>query len=453
MRRRVILPNRQTLANDVNEITSNMLYNMNVVNDGIIGASKGVISGLDVTSIANTSTVFTFPTGIVSDGNGVFYELLTQTPFTMSGGSGTYKAYVQYCTIDDTPVSGWTLLDVITRTESNTTVNTRTYDGLTGNVTVGTVASNAEHVANVVWNGTAITSITDARTLVTIASLPAYTLQGFVTTDANFATIENKVSGTILEDSDTNSVRFTKSTIANGHQGIGHEVIVGQHAGAKGFKAVVSGNVGFHSDNLIPTSSGFVSLGTSDTGHGFIAKDNARGYVATSNATGFVSSNNALGMEITDCTNQLRFKPLSATPTNGTEGEIAIVDEGSISAMKFHNGLNFSKLSTFEWAISSGNATFATDTGIIAAKPTLLTYALPTTSSTGQVVRMAGASAGLWKISQAANQKIYFNDQSTTTGTGGYLASTLSFNAVELLCITANLEWMVISSVGNITVV
>lgn len=453
MRTRVILPNRQILSSDVNEINANQIYNQKIVNDGIIGVSKGVITGLDATSIANTATVFYIPSGIVCDGEGTFYELLSTSSITMSGGSGTYKAYVQYCTINDTPISGYTLLDVSTRTESFTTVNTRTYDGLSGNVTTGTVPTNAVQVANVVWDGAAITSVTDARSLVTIAALPAYSLQGFVQSILNFACAENKVSGYIIDSSDTNNYKWSKATISNSHAGTGFETNVGQNSLAKGFVASTSGNIGYIANNAINSSSGFVAYGTSDTGNGFIASDNSRGFVATAGSTGFVSNNNSLGMEITDCTNQLRIKPLNSLPTSPKDGEIAVVTNGTTSSVKLYNGVNWATQNNFSWAISTADSTFPTDSGIIANKGTLLTYLLPPVSVTGQVIKIAGMNAGLWKISQGAGQQIHFNDRNTTSGTGGYLASTLQYNCVELVCSVANLEWIVTSSVGNITVV
>jgi hypothetical protein len=95
----------------------------------------------------------------------------------------------------------------------------------------------------------------------------------------------------------------------------------------------------------------------------------------------------------------------------------------------------------------------AVNTGYLANKGTLLTMTLPATSAVGSVVRIAGMNAGLWKIAQAANQYIKFGNQATTIGVGGSLASVLTYDCVELVCIVADLGWVVTSSVGNITVV
>jgi len=105
------------------------------------------------------------------------------------------------------------------------------------------------------------------------------------------------------------------------------------------------------------------------------------------------------------------------------------------------------------WTIVTADGAMSPSNGYIANKGTLLTMSLPTTCATGTIIRLSGMNAGLWKISQAAGQSIKFGNQSTTAGTGGYLASVLTYDAVELICIVANTTWMVISSVGNITVV
>lgn len=93
------------------------------------------------------------------------------------------------------------------------------------------------------------------------------------------------------------------------------------------------------------------------------------------------------------------------------------------------------------------------DNGYITNNESLVTVTLPSTCAVGKTIRVAGKGAGLWKIAQNANQIIYFGDQNTTTGTAGYLAAQNQYDSIELLCITANTTFNVISVVGNITVV
>jgi hypothetical protein len=105
------------------------------------------------------------------------------------------------------------------------------------------------------------------------------------------------------------------------------------------------------------------------------------------------------------------------------------------------------------WTATTVDATMSVDNGYLANKGTLLTMTLPTTSAVGKTIRIAGMNAGLWKIAQAASQYIKFGNQSTTVGTGGYLASTLTYDSLEMVCIEADLGWTVISSIGNITII
>jgi len=91
--------------------------------------------------------------------------------------------------------------------------------------------------------------------------------------------------------------------------------------------------------------------------------------------------------------------------------------------------------------------------GYIANNAGLVTITLPTTAAVGDVVRVTGKGAGGWLIAQNASQIIHFLGTDTTTGTGGSLASTGTYDGVEIVCVVANTEWVVISSMGNITIV
>ena len=92
------------------------------------------------------------------------------------------------------------------------------------------------------------------------------------------------------------------------------------------------------------------------------------------------------------------------------------------------------------------------DNGYIANNASQVTVTLPNTAAVGKTVRVIGSGAGGWKIAQPAGDNIVFGIQTTTTGTGGYLASINRYDAVELVCIVANSTWSVISSQGNIEI-
>ena len=131
-----------------------------------------------------------------------------------------------------------------------------------------------------------------------------------------------------------------------------------------------------------------------------------------------------------------------------TNASVTVNAKGLITAVS--NGSGGGGLT---WTATTVNATMAVANGYLANKGTLLTLTLPTTSAVGTTVRVAGMNAGLWLIAQGASQYVKFGNQTTTTGAGGSLASVLTYDAVELVCIVADTGWVVVSSVGNITIV
>lgn len=103
--------------------------------------------------------------------------------------------------------------------------------------------------------------------------------------------------------------------------------------------------------------------------------------------------------------------------------------------------------------VTGTSQAMAVDNGYIANNAGLVTLTLPATAALGSVIRVAGKGAGLWSIAQNAGQTIHFGSLDTTTGATGHLDSILQYDCVELLCVTANTEFVVISVMGNLTIV
>lgn len=104
------------------------------------------------------------------------------------------------------------------------------------------------------------------------------------------------------------------------------------------------------------------------------------------------------------------------------------------------------------WTDVTGTTqTIVAGNGYTSNNASLVVFTLPSTAAYGTIIRVGGKGAGGWKIAQLASQIIHHGNIDTTTGTGGSLASTNRYDAVQLLCIVANLEWIVLSSQGNIT--
>lgn len=123
--------------------------------------------------------------------------------------------------------------------------------------------------------------------------------------------------------------------------------------------------------------------------------------------------------------------------TNGT-GTITISSSGS-------SGWVDQTTTPVTMAVNTG---YTSDDGA-----TLVHFTLPATSAIGDFVEINGKGAGLYIIEQAAGQQINFGNVASTLGAGGSVASTLQFDCIRLRCITANTIWVVVSSVGNFTIV
>lgn len=95
--------------------------------------------------------------------------------------------------------------------------------------------------------------------------------------------------------------------------------------------------------------------------------------------------------------------------------------------------------------IVSNNSYFVTSGSV--------TFTLPATSAVGDLVNISVGRGIGFTIAQLALQSIQFGSVSTTVGTGGSLTSTAIGDTVQMVCIVANTTWLIIGSIGNITVV
>lgn len=107
----------------------------------------------------------------------------------------------------------------------------------------------------------------------------------------------------------------------------------------------------------------------------------------------------------------------------------------------------------WEEITATGPTSLEVNKGYILNNAGLVTVALPATAALGSVIKITGKGAGGWTLTQNAGQTIYFASANTTTGAGGSLASTGARDSIELVCVTANNDFNVISSTGNITIV
>ena len=100
--------------------------------------------------------------------------------------------------------------------------------------------------------------------------------------------------------------------------------------------------------------------------------------------------------------------------------------------------------------VTGTSASMAVNNGYIANNAGLVTLTLPTTAALGSAIRVTGKGAGGWRIAQNSGQTIYFGSATTTISTG-HLDSTATRDTLELVCVTANNDWNVQFSIGNIS--
>lgn len=136
--------------------------------------------------------------------------------------------------------------------------------------------------------------------------------------------------------------------------------------------------------------------------------------------------------------------PASATLTAGTGISITSAS-GSITIA--------STSATSNWVNQTSSALMVANTSYLANSGSLVTLTLPALAAQGTEFAIAGVGAGGWKLAQAASQQINFGNVTTTSGTGGSLASSNQFDVVFIVCTAANTQFSVISSVGNLTYV
>jgi len=138
--------------------------------------------------------------------------------------------------------------------------------------------------------------------------------------------------------------------------------------------------------------------------------------------------------------------PVAASLTSGS-GISITAGAGSISIAATGG-------SGFSWSVITTSQTGAASNGYICNNAGTLVLTLPSTSAIGDTIAITGMNnATGWQIAQNAGNTIYFGTATTTPGTGGSLTSSATRDAISLVCISANANWQVISSIGNVTYV
>ena len=104
-----------------------------------------------------------------------------------------------------------------------------------------------------------------------------------------------------------------------------------------------------------------------------------------------------------------------------------------------------------DYVEATADLTMVNNRGYITNKSaSQLVYTLPATAPIGAVFEIVGKSNDGWRIAQNAGQRIHLGGVTTTNGITGFAQSSGAGDCVKLVCITANTEFRIVSSQGQI---
>jgi hypothetical protein len=99
----------------------------------------------------------------------------------------------------------------------------------------------------------------------------------------------------------------------------------------------------------------------------------------------------------------------------------------------------------FSWNVVTGTSqNMAVNNGYISNNAGLVTLNLPATSLVGDAIAVTGKGAGGWVVQCGVGQTIVLG--SSTTSSGGTIASTNAKDSFYMICTSANTEWTIASA-------
>ncbi len=143
------------------------------------------------------------------------------------------------------------------------------------------------------------------------------------------------------------------------------------------------------------------------------------------------------------------FTPVNYIPTAGTNFKSDSVT-GNLQGIDNVLGTLVAQ-GSLTWVDLPGTTQAAiANNGYIVSNAALTTVTIPATVPEGTVFGIAGKGAGGWVMQLNGGQTC--NLGSIATSSGGTLFSTNQWDSLQILCVTANTVFSVISSVGNIAI-
>ena len=375
------------------------------INQILYSSANNVIGGI---TTANSATLVTSSTGVPA-----FTGSMTngQLVIGSTGATPVVGSITGAGSITVTPGAGTIQISSSAGGVVNAgTANELAYYATTGSAVSGLATAN---------NGVLITS---AGGVPSISSTLPTAVQGNITSVGTIA------SGT-----------WQGTTIAIGYGGTGATTI-----GANGTLAQSNGSIYTFTTATYPSTTTANQLLYSSA-------TNTVGGLATANSATLVTNASGVPAWTSSMTNgQILIGSTGATPVpatiTGAAGITVTNAAGSITISGGGGGYTWTEVTGTSQAMAANN-------GYITNNPALVTLTLPVSAALGTTISIAGKGAGGWKIAQNAGQEIFFGSSATTIGATGYLQSTQQFDSIELLCITADTQWTVITGPqGAITV-
>lgn len=327
---RPVYAKREILANDVNNISQSNIYNNKILTKDLLGITDGVASGLNLTYIGLILTI-TAGNYYKTDN---FYELLNDTNITLTS-DGTYKIYMEFSQTQDMPISGYILLDTLTRIEQFDVINSRIYDSINVGSTTGALPSGAIQIYDVTVTGGTITSVNDLRTLITFGNLNSYSIQEFSLTGKNLAHRANKITGYIYDERNSSQHKFITSDISSSYAGISFLSNNGSNSSSIGFLANANNNIGYKA-SLTGSAIGFLSNVVS-TAKGFLATSSSLVNTTAFEADGFNKALNIINSNI-----GVNINTISTGTGINIVGQNSNINEYGIKLTNLSNALDIS---------------------------------------------------------------------------------------------------------------
>jgi hypothetical protein len=216
-----------------------------------------------------------------------------------------------------------------------------------------------------------------------------------------------------------------------------------------------NGNIAIGFNSCLTATSGHNTCVGYQTGNALIGggSNTLIGYQAGTSYTGSEANNLCLGAGVTGTAAESNTIRIGSSTTACYITGIYGVSVASSLPVTIGSGgqLGTSAGGGNVWVEVTGTSqSAAVGFGYIANNAGLVTITLPANFAVGDVIRVAGLGAGGWTL--VANTGDIINFGSSATSAAGSLSSTNRYDAVEVLGAATNTTWVVLSSIGNLTV-